>query len=108
MHHSSKTRQLRAALRLNKRLAALGVAVLLVSATHTEAQIGTPGNGPLYPGGPRQGLGPPSITDAVPDMRLRAPGNGIPGAGPPMSTIGREPPPAAQLAPVPVYRHNGK
>ena len=45
----------------------------------------TPGNGPLYPGGPRQGLGPPSIFDNQPDIRLHAPGaGGIPGAGRPV------------------------
>lgn len=49
------------------------------------AQIGTPGNAPLSPGGPRQGLGPPSIFDSTPDIRLHAPGaGGIPGAGPPV------------------------
>lgn len=44
----------------------------------------TPGNAPLYPGGPRQGLGPPSITDNVPDLRLHSSQGGIPGAGPPV------------------------
>ncbi|RXT52407.1 hypothetical protein B6S44_16630 [Bosea sp. Tri-44] len=49
------------------------------------AQIGTPGNAPLTPGGPRQGLGPPSIFDHTPDIRLHAPGaGGLPGAGPPV------------------------
>lgn len=49
------------------------------------AQIGTPGTAPLTPGGPRQGLGPPSIFDHTPDIRLHAPGaGGIPGAGPPV------------------------
>ncbi|CAN7484700.1 hypothetical protein [Bosea sp. LjRoot237] len=49
------------------------------------AQIGTPGNAPLAPGGPRQGLGPPSIFDHQPDLRLHAPGaGGLPGAGPPV------------------------
>ena len=49
------------------------------------AQIGTPGNAPLTPGGPSQGLGPPSIFDNQPDIRLHAPGaGGIPGAGPPV------------------------
>ncbi|PZN95152.1 MAG: hypothetical protein DCF30_19315 [Hyphomicrobiales bacterium] len=46
--------------------------------------VGTPGTGPLVPGGERQGLGPPSITDSVPDIRLRSDGGGIPGAGPPI------------------------
>jgi hypothetical protein len=54
----------------------------LVSALPAGAQIGTPGSGPLTPGGPRQGLGPPSITDSVPDLRLHSSGGGIPGAGP--------------------------
>ncbi|PTM41437.1 hypothetical protein C8D03_2981 [Bosea sp. 124] len=44
--------------------------------------VGTPGNAPLTPDGPRRGLGPPSITDNVPDLRLRSDGGGIPGAGP--------------------------
>jgi hypothetical protein len=49
------------------------------------AQIGTPGHAPLTPGGPRQGLGPPSIFDHTPDIRLHAPGaGGLPGAGPPV------------------------
>ncbi len=52
--------------------------------------VGTPGSGPLVPGGPRQGLGPPSLNDSVPDLRLRAPGGGIPGAGPPVDD-GRPP-----------------
>ena len=52
--------------------------------------VGTPGTGPLVPGGPRQGLGPPSLSDSVPDLRLRSPGNGIPGAGPPID-YGRPP-----------------
>ncbi len=56
--------------------------------------VGTPGNGPLIPGGPRQGLGPPSITDSVPDLRLRSSGGGIPGAGPPID-YGRPPTPGA-------------
>jgi len=64
---------------------------LLVTAPLVEAQgIGTPGTGPLVPGGPRQGLGPPSLSDSVPDLRLRAPGGGIPGAGPPID-YGRPP-----------------
>ncbi|MBA4224260.1 MAG: hypothetical protein C0458_26340 [Methylobacterium sp.] len=58
-------------------------ALLLVHPAH--AQIGTPGNAPLTPDGPRQGLGPPSIFDNQPDIRLHAPGaGGIPGAGPPV------------------------
>jgi hypothetical protein len=58
---------------------------LLVLASPAAAQIGTPGNAPLAPGGPRQGLGPPSIFDSTPDIRLHAPGpGGLPGAGPPV------------------------
>lgn len=57
---------------------------LPILASPAGAQIGTPGNAPLTPDGPRRGLGPPSIGDSVPDLRLRAPGNGIPGAGPPI------------------------
>jgi hypothetical protein len=49
-----------------------------------EAQIGTPGTGPLTPGGPRRGLGPPSLRDNVPDLRLHSEEGGIPGAGPPI------------------------
>ncbi len=52
--------------------------------------VGTPGTGPLVPGGPRQGLGPPSLSDSVPDLRLRSSGGGIPGAGPPID-YGRPP-----------------
>ena len=48
------------------------------------AQVGTPGNAPLTPDGPRRGLGPPSISDNVPDLPLRSDGGGIPGAGPPI------------------------
>jgi hypothetical protein len=63
-------------------------AVVLIAAAlvplQASAQIGTPGTGPLVPGGPRQGIGPPSITDSVPDIRLRQDGGGIPGAGPPI------------------------
>lgn len=62
--------------------AALAMLVLVAPAA---AQIGTPGNAPLAPGGPRQGLGPPSIFDSTPDIRLHAPGpGGLPGAGPPV------------------------
>jgi len=60
--------------------------LLLASASPAVAQIGTPGTGPLVPGGPRQGLGPPSLSDSVPDIRLHAPGGGIPGAGPPIDS----------------------
>lgn len=64
--------------------ACLFVPTLLVPASAGAQIVGTPGNGPLTPGGPRQGLGPPSITDSVPDLRLRSDGGGIPGAGPPV------------------------
>lgn len=70
-------------------IAALATVAALLLALPAAAQIGTPGTGPLYPGGPRQGLGPPSITDSVPDIRLHAPGGGIPGAGPPIDYGGR-------------------
>lgn len=61
------------------------ILLALMSSSSAYAQIGTPGNGPLTPGGPRQGLGPPSITDNVPDLRLRSSGGGIPGAGAPVT-----------------------
>lgn len=69
-------------------LIAATAALLTVLATlPASAQFdATPGNGPLYPGGPRQGLGPPSITDNVPDIRLHSSQGGIPGAGPPVGT----------------------
>ncbi len=57
------------------------LAMLLSLPAHAQFDA-TPGNGPLYPGGPRQGLGPPSITDHVPDIRLHSSQGGIPGAGP--------------------------
>ena len=60
------------------------LALACLAAWPAVAQIGTPGTGPLVPGGPRQGLGPPSLSDSVPDIRLHAPGGGIPGAGPPI------------------------
>lgn len=66
---------------------ALSLALLLAlfAALPATAQlVGTPGNGPLTPDGPRRGLGPPSITDHVPDLRLHSDGGGIPGAGPPI------------------------
>lgn len=66
------------------------------------AQIGTPGNAPLTPGGPSQGLGPPSIFDNQPDIRLHAPGaGGIPGAGPPVDYGGT--PRAAPRSSNPIY-----
>lgn len=74
-----------------------------------QAQIGTPGNAPMTPGGPRQGLGPPSITDHVPDMRLRAPGNGIPGAGPPIGGgVAGQAVPSSRALTVPIYRNDGQ
>lgn len=60
------------------------LALACLAAWPAAAQIGTPGTGPLVPGGPRQGLGPPSLSDSVPDIRLHAPGGGIPGAGRPI------------------------
>ncbi|HEY5796987.1 MAG TPA: hypothetical protein VIU82_18420 [Bosea sp. (in: a-proteobacteria)] len=60
------------------------ISTLLVASPALAQMIGTPSTGPLVPGGPRQGIGPPSITDAVPDIRLRQDGGGIPGAGPPI------------------------
>lgn len=72
-------------------LPAIGLMAMLIGPTLVLAQgVGTPGTGPLVPGGPRQGLGPPSLSDSVPDLRLRAPGGGIPGAGPPID-YGRPP-----------------
>lgn len=71
--------------------AALAMFALLIGPTLGLAQgVGTPGTGPLVPGGPRQGLGPPSLSDSVPDLRLRSSGGGIPGAGPPID-YGRPP-----------------
>lgn len=72
-------------------LPAIGLMAMLIGPTLGLTQgVGTPGTGPLVPGGPRQGLGPPSLSDSVPDLRLRAPGGGIPGAGPPID-YGRPP-----------------
>lgn len=62
----------------------LSVLTLLVAGPALAQMVGTPSTGPLFPGGPRQGIGPPSITDSVPDIRLRQDGGGIPGAGPPI------------------------
>ncbi len=70
--------------KMHRRMIALAMIASLCLPLEVAAQIGTPGNGPLVPGGPRQGLGPPSITDSVPDIRLRQDGGGIPGAGPPV------------------------
>lgn len=65
--------------------AVFAVAIVTLATMPAGAQsIGTPGNGPLVPGGARQGLGPPSLTDSVPDIRLRQDGGGIPGAGAPI------------------------
>jgi hypothetical protein len=67
--------------------AATAVLLTMMASSPASAQFdATPGNGPLYPGGPRQGLGPPSITDNVPDIRLHSSQGGIPGAGPPVGT----------------------
>lgn len=65
-------------------LAAALMSILLTTMPGLAQMVGTPGTGPLVPGGPRQGIGPPSIKDAVPDLRLRQDGGGIPGAGPPI------------------------
>jgi len=71
-----------------RRLAVVAAALITLGAwpgSSALAQIGTPSTGPISPGGPRQGLGPPSITDNTPDLRLHAPGaGGIPGTGPPV------------------------
>lgn len=72
-------------------LGCLLVPTLLVALSAGAQIVGTPGNGPLTPGGARQGLGPPSITDSVPDLRLRSDGGGIPGAGPPVGYGARQP-----------------
>lgn len=65
--------------------AATAALLVMMASLPASAQFdATPGNGPLYPGGPRQGLGPPSITDNQPDLRLRSSQGGIPGAGPPV------------------------
>jgi hypothetical protein len=71
--------------RMRLGLPAIGLMAMLIGPTVVLAQgVGTPGTGPLVPGGPRQGLGPPSLSDSVPDLRLRSDGSGIPGAGPPI------------------------
>ncbi len=70
--------------------AALALFALLGPSLAWGQGVGTPGTGPLVPGGPRQGLGPPSLSDSVPDLRLRSDGGGIPGAGPPIED-GRPP-----------------
>ncbi len=70
--------------------AALALFALLGPSLAWGQGVGTPGTGPLVPGGPRQGLGPPSLSDSVPDLRLRSDGGGIPGAGPPIDD-GRPP-----------------
>jgi hypothetical protein len=82
---------------------ALALLAALLPALPAAAQIGTPGNAPLAPGGPRQGLGPPSITDHVPDIRLRSDGGGIPGAGPPIDYGARPTSPPAGPLYVPRY-----
>ncbi|MGQ3283282.1 hypothetical protein [Bosea sp. (in: a-proteobacteria)] len=76
---------------LRAETAALALCAFLFGPTLALGQgVGTPGSGPLVPGGPRQGLGPPSLSDSVPDLRLRSSGGGIPGAGPPID-YGRPP-----------------
>lgn len=61
-------------------LAAATFALVALLATPAAAQLSpVPNDGPLYPGGPRRGIGPPSLSDNVPDLRLR-PG-GPPGLG---------------------------
>ncbi|RYE29170.1 MAG: hypothetical protein EOP23_22050 [Hyphomicrobiales bacterium] len=73
-------------------MAATTVLVAVLISLPASAQFdATPGNGPLYPGGPRQGLGPPSITDNVPDLRLHSSQSGIPGAGPPVGAGANSP-----------------
>jgi hypothetical protein len=70
-------------------IAALLFVPALCLALPANAQLGgTPGTGPLVPGGPRQGLGPPSLRDNVPDIRLHSSEGGIPGAGPPIDYRG--------------------
>lgn len=84
---------------------ALALLAALLHGLPAAAQIGTPGNAPLAPGGPRQGLGPPSITDHVPDIRLRSDGGGIPGAGPPIDYGARPPSPGTSAGPLYVPRY---
>jgi hypothetical protein len=61
-------------------IAALSFALAALLALPAAAQLSpVPNDGPLYPGGPRRGIGPPSLSDNVPDLRLR-PG-GPPGLG---------------------------
>ena len=68
-------------------IAAAATLLAVLASLPASAQFdATPGNAPLYPGGPRQGLGPPSITDHVPDIRLHSSQGGIPGAGPPVGS----------------------
>lgn len=84
--------------------AILGLAAALLLAGPASAQsVGTPGTGPLTPGGPRQGLGPPSLSDSVPDLRLHSDGGGIPGAGAPINGGGyrfAQPPARTGLRPI--------
>lgn len=54
--------------------AALALVSALCLALPAFAQVGIPGSGPLTPDGPRRGIGPPSITDSVPDLRLQPSG----------------------------------
>lgn len=70
-------------------IAATAALLAVLASLPASAQFdATPGTGPLYPGGPRQGLGPPSITDHVPDIRLHSSQGGIPGAGPAIGSGG--------------------
>lgn len=70
---------------MTRRFIAAFVWALLLAAPAGAQFIGTPGSGPLTPDGPRRGLGPPSITDNVPDLRLHGDRGGMPGAGPPLN-----------------------
>lgn len=81
-------------------IAILSLMPALLLAAPTAAQFGgTPGNAPLTPDGPRRGLGPPSITDHVPDLRLHSDQFSIPGAGPPLDGRGswRPAPPSGRV-----------
>ena len=61
--------------------AAMAFAAGLLLSLPAVAQVGIPGSGPLTPDGPRRGLGPPSLSDSVPDLRLQTPGSGASGGG---------------------------
>lgn len=66
-----------------KSLAVLMLLAAIGLASPAGAQVGVPGNGPLTPDGPRRGLGPPSLSDNVPDLRLQG-GSTAPMASPPI------------------------